>query len=84
MAKEGVMGRHRRFHIFGMLVAGLLAGTAAPAAFAAAAKPGKEAMREKCRAQVRALAVRGAAVAGAEERRRQALFRQCMEKGGTL
>ena len=45
---------------------------------------GKQAMREKCRAQVRAQAIIGSAGGSQEHRRRENLFRLCMQKGGTL
>jgi hypothetical protein len=52
--------------------------------FAATQGAGKEALREKCRAQVRAQAIIGSAGASAEHRRRENLFRLCMQKGGMV
>lgn len=52
--------------------------------FAAKQGVGRETVREKCRAQIRAQAIVGSAGGSAEHRRRENLFRLCMEKGGTL
>ena len=41
-------------------------------------------LREKCRAQVRAIGIRGMGGGGSAEKQRDAIYRQCLATGGRL
>ena len=41
-------------------------------------------VRERCRAQVRAIGIRGMAGGGTAEKQRDAILRQCLANGGRL
>jgi hypothetical protein len=67
-----------------LLAAAAIAVVSVAPAFAQQTGVVSDEVRERCRAQVRAIGIRGMAGGGTAEKQRDAIMRQCLANGGRL
>ena len=74
-----------RAYLYVLAAAAIVVVSVAPA-FAQTGKTRlvSDEVRERCRAQVRALGIRGMSGGGTAEKQRDAIMRQCLANGGRL